>query len=61
MHLSKVKMNIGTLKAFGLSNTEARNIYFQIIARFLGIALLMGITASILAGWITNKILVAAI
>ena len=46
-HLLKVKMNIGTFKAFGLSNTKAQNIYFLIVSVFL---LLSVFTALILAG-----------
>jgi len=41
MHLSKVKMNIGTLKAIGLGNREAMNIYFYIILSFVCAALLL--------------------
>ena len=34
-HLSKVKMNIGTFKAIGLTDKESRSIYFKIIILFL--------------------------
>ena len=39
MHLSKVKMNIGTFKAFGLLNQDAQFIYFSIIIAFTVISL----------------------
>ena len=40
-HLEKVKMNIGTFKAFGLSNSVLKNIYKSIIRKFLFQALLI--------------------
>jgi ABC-type lipoprotein export system ATPase subunit/ABC-type antimicrobial peptide transport system permease subunit len=39
MHLSKVKMNIGTFKAFGLHNHDAQFIYFTIIIVFTVLSL----------------------
>jgi len=42
MHFSKVAMNIGTFKAFGLKNEVALNVYFLIVVRFLGIGMLIG-------------------
>ncbi|MCC6599330.1 MAG: ABC transporter ATP-binding protein [Crocinitomicaceae bacterium] len=46
MHLGKVRMNIGTFKAFGLGNSEAQRIYFMIILRFLLICLLISLLAA---------------
>jgi uncharacterized membrane protein YqjE len=33
-HLLKIRMNLGTFKAFGMSNTEIKSIYKGIIRRF---------------------------
>ncbi len=57
MHLSKVKMNIGTLKAFGLGNGEAQRIYFRIILRFLALSLLLSLLIAALAGYVADLIL----
>ncbi len=51
MHLSKVKMNIGTLKAFGLSNGEAQSIYFRIILRFLVVSLVFSLLIAAMFGY----------
>ncbi len=51
MHLSKVKTNIGTLKAFGLSNDKAQNIYFRIIISFLFCSLIVGLITALLLGY----------
>ena len=58
MHLAKVQMNIGTYKAFGLVNSAARNIYFEIISRFIGKALGIGLLAALLLGSIANAFMV---
>jgi hypothetical protein len=34
-HLEKIKMNIGTFKAFGIDNSSLENIYFTIIYTFV--------------------------
>ena len=57
-HLSKVKMNIGTFKAIGLEDKEARNIYFEIIFYFIVLSCLVGITLASIVGYLGNKILV---
>jgi len=57
MHLSKVKMNIGTLKAFGLGNGEAQGIYFRIILRFLVWSLLLSLLIAALSGYFANMML----
>lgn len=51
MHLSKVKMNIGTLKAFGLNNDKAQSIYFRIVLNFLFWSLILGLIAALLLGY----------
>ena len=57
MHLLKVKMNIGTFKAFGLSNHAASNIYFIIIVRFLVISLALSLLLAFGFGFLLDKIL----
>jgi len=57
MHLSKVKMNIGTLKAFGLGNGEAQRIYFRIILRFLVLSLLLSLLIAALSGYVADLML----
>ncbi len=39
-HLNRVKMNIGTYKAFGLSDQESTRIYLQIMMRFILLSIL---------------------
>ena len=58
MHLMKVRMNIGTFKAIGLGDGEARNIYFGIILTFLGAAVLISLTLAFGVGLILNNILI---
>jgi hypothetical protein len=55
MHLLKVKMNIGTFKAFGLSNVEAQGIYFVIVARFLMLSILLSLLLAGLVGISLDK------
>lgn len=57
MHLSKVKMNIGTLKAFGLGNGEAQRIYFRIILRFLVWSLFLSLLIAALSGYVADLML----
>ena len=54
----KVRMNIGTFKAIGLGDGEARNIYFGIILTFLGAAVLISLTLAFGVGLILNNILI---
>lgn len=49
-HLDKIKMNIGTFKAFGLSNLELKQIYFNIILFFVGSTVLVSLIVSWLFG-----------
>lgn len=53
-HLNKVKMNIGTFMAFGLSNGISRRIYFLIIIRFVLIALFLGCLMAFGIGYSLN-------
>jgi lipoprotein-releasing system ATP-binding protein len=50
MHLDKVKMNIGTFMAFGLSGKKVQYIYFQIICLFIATALIGGLIIASLVG-----------
>jgi ABC-type lipoprotein export system ATPase subunit len=52
-HLTRVKMNIGTYKAFGLSDREATKIYLQIMLRFIGIC----IGGAFLLAWACGQLL----
>ncbi len=54
MHLSKVKMNIGTFKAFGLLNSDAQLIYFTIILLFATIAMATAFLFAYVIGSICN-------
>ena len=49
-HLNKVKMNLGTYKAFGLSDKESVNIYLQIMLRFIGISLIFSFAIAYIIG-----------
>ncbi len=56
MHLEKVKMNIGTFIAFGLSGLKIQIIYFQIILVFLTFSCLSGLFVSFWVGKGLDKI-----
>ncbi|MES2590343.1 MAG: ATP-binding cassette domain-containing protein [Bacteroidota bacterium] len=56
-HLSKIKMNIGTYKAFGLADKDAQNIYFIIILRFILLGLIASFVFSFGAGLLINAVL----
>lgn len=56
-HLAKVKMNIGTFKAIGLSNNEARNIYFFIILFFVSVALIISFILASICGIFLDSLL----
>jgi len=57
MHLSKVKMKIGTLKAFGLGNGEAQGIYFRIILQFLVFSIVLSLLIAALSGYAADLML----
>ncbi|HYV92783.1 MAG TPA: ATP-binding cassette domain-containing protein [Chitinophagales bacterium] len=59
MHLNKVKMNIGTFKAIGLTNSRSRNIYFAIIIFFIVVSTTIAVGLSCLIGEGINKLLIA--
>ena len=52
-HLNKIKMNLGTYKAFGLSNKEVTKIYLTIMLRFI----FSGIFSALLLSWILGIII----
>jgi len=55
MHLAKVKMNIGTFTATGLSNATAQMIYFEIILTFILFSLAVSIIGAWGAGYFIDK------
>ncbi len=57
MHLEKIKMNIGTFKAFGLERQQAQAVYFEIILRFVGLGLLMSVAIALFLGYSFDLIL----
>ncbi|MBS4057877.1 MAG: hypothetical protein KGZ82_11215 [Bacteroidales bacterium] len=50
-HLAKIRMNIGTFKAFGMGRILLKKIYFSIITLFIIIALLLSIIIASLIGY----------
>lgn len=52
-HLNKVKMNIGTYKAFGLSDKESKSIYLEIMLRFI----VIGLTISFIIAYIIGSLI----
>ena len=56
-HLTKVKMNLGTFKAFGLKDNESKTIYLTIMLRFIFIGLISSFAVAYLIGIILNKFL----
>lgn len=57
-HLSKVKMNIGTFKAIGLTDKESQSIYFKIIIFFITASSAVSFLLAAIIGNIINLILV---
>jgi ABC-type antimicrobial peptide transport system permease subunit len=51
-------MNLGTFKAIGLSDNNSMAIYFRILFRFVLLAFVFGILASLLIGSILNFALI---
>jgi ABC-type antimicrobial peptide transport system permease subunit len=58
-HLNKVKMNIGTFKAIGLSDSKTTGIYFGIIVKFVLVGLLLGLGTAFLIGSVLNTFLIS--
>jgi hypothetical protein len=56
-HLNKVKMNIGTFLAIGLSAKKVRRIYFSIILKFILSALIISAALSFVLGELINFII----
>ena len=56
-HLNKVKMNLGTYKAFGLSNNESQSIYLKIMIKFISIAISLALLVALVLGNIIEKTL----
>jgi len=57
-HLEKIKMNLGTFKAIGLSDRNSMSIYFRILFRFVLLAFIFGILASLIIGSVLNFALI---
>ncbi len=57
LHLSKVKMNIGTFMAIGLSNRDSLKIYFTIILFFIIIGIILSSTVAYLTGLTIDTLL----
>jgi len=53
-HLNKVKMNIGTFLAIGLSTNQSRKIYFSIILQFMLSALILSACIALSLGELIN-------
>jgi ABC-type antimicrobial peptide transport system permease subunit len=51
-HLDKIKMNIGTFKAFGLDNTSLRQIYLSIIFLLVFVAVVLSLLLAALFGYL---------
>ena len=51
-HLDKIKMNLGTFKAFGLDNQTLQNIYLRMIFGIMGKAILFAFILSSLLGYL---------
>jgi lipoprotein-releasing system ATP-binding protein len=56
-HLSKVKINIGTYKAIGLTDKESRIIYFRIVLYFMAAAVVFSFLVALILGGIVNFVL----
>ena len=50
-HLNKVKMNLGTYKAFGLSDKESVSIYMGIMLKFILLGLVISLALALVLGW----------
>ena len=49
-HLEKIKKNIGTFKAFGLTNRTMKFIYAQMINEFIILAIIISYVLSLILG-----------
>jgi len=49
-HLNKVKTNLGTYKAFGLSDKESQSIYMRIMLKFIAIGMVVSIAVAFILG-----------
>jgi hypothetical protein len=56
-HLEKIKPNMGTFKAFGLSNQFLKKVYTKVILAFLGVSALGGWFAAAFVGWIIGMVM----
>lgn len=56
MHFNKIRMNIGTFKAFGLSNKKAIKIYFLIVSRFIFISIIISFLITLGVGYVVDAL-----
>lgn len=52
MHIERIKMNLGTLMAFGISNKMMQNLYALIAFRFVSVAMSIGLLAAYIFGYL---------
>lgn len=50
MHIERISMNLGTLMAFGIDNSDLKHIYLNISLRFVGISMLTGLITAFIFG-----------
>lgn len=55
LHLLKVKMNLGTLKAFGLNNYETNRLYSSIMMLFVTLVMIPGFVIAFLSGKVIDS------
>lgn len=52
MHIERIKMNLGTLMAFGISNKMMQNLYALIAFRFVSVAMSIGLLTAYIFGYL---------
>ncbi|HRH65583.1 MAG TPA: ATP-binding cassette domain-containing protein [Bacteroidia bacterium] len=57
LHLLKVKMNLGTLKAFGLNNSETNKLYSGIMMLFVAFVMVPGFLIAFVAGKMIDQLI----
>ncbi|MBL0257211.1 MAG: FtsX-like permease family protein [Bacteroidetes bacterium] len=57
LHLLQVKMNLGTLKAFGLNNAETNQLYIKIMLLFVILVMIPGFTIAYFIGKLIDRMI----
>ena len=57
LHLLQVKMNLGTLKAFGLNNAETNQLYIKIMLLFVSLVMIPGFTIAYFIGKLIDRMI----